>query len=742
MSTLRELMKLSSSSKDLEKLIKEDESQNDPHVMLVNKVNKINCDTVSGKTTNGTSTVISALQKESTTTNEIKSDSVANKSTISTTNSNTTNNSNTAESKELPTLKELHTDSITNKGESSELAELITQIQNNDSPVIVGTKKNDVCTEKKKLEEWKTCDRPSIEKMIEFHTKDSSGNDNTAIADKKDKCENPVRESGKPTSSVSKENVSGNDHCTKEDDEHDKKDDRHNEMEVEPVKKRLRTHTKKVEPEIIDTQVSEDSEDGDSIGSEDTYSDETSESENTYNYDDGFINDDTISTYEDSSESEMSETYESSDTSETREYSDESDHKENKNEKQMIEEPVITHENTGSESKKKSKLQQLIARNMKNKIGRRSKLLTKRSCSKKNPKVINVDDKEDDIINEISSESLSHSEDEINDDFIDIDDIEVHSENEFGTDYENDWEVQEVPSMKRMIRNGTTSSHVRSDTKSIREPSINRIPVNRRTVNSNKHEHGKILIKRKDDYVSGGSKDTKRSNGINKYLQMGNVLNTNFIQQNDLRQFCYEPKYTNEVYSNNMNLNSNYDQYNDELECVELDKTDRMTKQSVPQQIYDVDNSQQLSDDTRHDEIFSKEKNDEEMCNELEKKIRTMQNLLQTKRKSLTNSNKRVNENKPKKTNRVKSKREDGRSITKKVIEMKTKEKNDIERETDDGIDYRNFLHNMHVKRNQIVNEVCVWLNEKLNDEEELNESIIMAYHQIRNKILDEHYDI
>ena len=733
MSTLRELMKLSSSSKDLEKLIKEDESQNDPHVMLVNKVNKINCDTVSGNITNGTSTVVSAIQKESTTTNEIKSDSVVTKSTVN------TNNNNTAESKELPTLKELHTDSITNKGESSELAELITQLQNNDVP---DTKTENPSSDKEK--QWKTYERPSIEKVIEFHTKDSSGNDTNAITDKKDKCENPVQESGKPTSSVLKENVSGNDHCIKEDDKHDKNDDKHDEMEVEPVKKRLRTHTKKVEPEIIDTQVSEDSEDGDSIGSEDTYSDDTSESENTYNYDDGFINDDTISTYEDSSESEMSETYESSDTSETREYTDESDHKENENEKQMIEEPVITHENnnTVTESKKKSKLQQLIARNMKNKIGKRNKLLTKRSCSKKNPKVINVDDKEDDIINEISSESLSHSEDEINNDFIDIDDIEVNSENEFGNDYENDWVVQEVPPMKRMIGNGTNSSHVRSDTKSIREPDMNRIPINRRTVNSNKHEHGKILIKRKDGYVSDSSNDTKRSNGINKYLQMGNVLNTNFIQQNDLRQFCYEPKYTNQVNSNNTNLNSNYDQYNDELECVELDKTERMTKQSVPQQIYDVDDSQQLADNTRNEDVFGKEKNDEEMCNELEKKIKMMQSLLQTKRNSLTKNNKRVNENKPKKTSRSKSKREDGRSITKKVIEMKSKEKNDIERETDDGIDYRNFLHNMHVKRNQIVNEVCVWLNEKLNDEEELNESIIMAYHQIRNKILDEHYDI
>lgn len=733
MSTLRELMKLSSSSKDLEKLIKEDENQNDPHVMLVNKVNKINCDTISGNTTNGMSTVISDLQKESTITNEIKFDSVTNKSTVS------TNNNNTAEPKELPTLKELHNDSITNKGESSELAELITQIQSNNVPA---TKTENLSSDKEK--QWKTYERPSFEKMIEFHTKDSSDNDNNDIADKKDECENPVQEDEKPTSSVLKENGSENDHSIKEDDKHDEIDDKNNKMEVEPVKKRLRTHTKKVEPEIIDTQVSKDSEDGDSIGSEDTYSDETSESENTYNYDDGFINDDTISTYEDSSESEMSETYESSDTSETREYSDESDHNENKNEKRMIEEPVITYENsnTNTESKKKSKLQHLIARNMKNKIGKRNKLLTKRSCSKKNTKVINVDEKEDDIINEISSDTFSHSEDEINDRFIDIDDIEINSENESDNEYENEWKVQEVPSIKRKNKNGTNSLHVKSYTKSIREPNVNRTPINRRTVNSNKHENGKILIKRKDGYVSDSSKDTKRNNGINKYLQMGNVLNTNFIQQNDLRQFCYEPKYINEVNSNDTNLNSNYDQNNDELEYTEFNKTDHMTKQSIPRQIYDVDNSQQLEDDTQHDDTFSKEKNDEEICNELEKKIKTMQNLLQTKRKSLTNKSKHVNENKPKKTSRSKSKREDGKSITKKIIEMKSKEKNDIERETDDGIDYRNFLHNMHIKRNQIVNEICVWLNDKLNDEKELNESIIMAYHQIRNKILDEHYDI
>ena len=81
------------------------------------------------------------------------------------------------------------------------------------------------------------------------------------------------------------------------------------------------------------------------------------------------------------------------------------------------------------------------------------------------------------------------------------------------------------------------------------------------------------------------------------------------------------------------------------------------------------------------------------------------------------------------------------KSKEKKVVGLKM-DYRDFQPESDDGIDFRNFLHNVHVKRNQIINKICVWLNDELNKETEIKESDIIAYLQIKNKINDEHYDI
>ena len=416
MSTIRELMKLSNSSKDLEKLIKEDENQTDPHVMLVNKVNKINCNTVSENMNNTNSTVIQDISKENCNEKCIKN--IKNVENFE----NNINVEKKNETKELPTLKELHNDSITNKGKSSELTELITKIQNNNNPVIVNTKKNDDCNENNKLEEWKICD----------------------ITNKKDKSETPVHENIKPTSNDIKEISTGNEQSIVT------KNEQHKEMEIEPIKNRLRKNIKKVEQEIIDTQISKDSEDGDSIGSEDTYSDDTSDSEDTYNYNDEFINDDTISMHK-SNENSMSEMYESDDISTTREFSEEDNHeKENNkngnnekqinkndiNEQKMITEPVINEKNV-----KKNKLQRLIANTMKNKLNRRSRMNKRKHSNKENMnEIINIRDESIDVdslnsneINEISSDS---SKNELNDYFIDIDDIEPENSDESNDEWQ------------------------------------------------------------------------------------------------------------------------------------------------------------------------------------------------------------------------------------------------------------------------------------------------------------------
>lgn len=639
MSTIRELMKLSNNSKDLEKLIKEDESQTDPHIMLVNKVNKINCNTDSRNVNNANSTVIQDLSKEN-----------CNEKCIENIN-NVENNINAKkenETKELPTLKELHKDSITNKGESFELTELITKIQNNNNtPIIVDSKKS----------------------------------------------ENPVHENIKPTFDSIKETSTGNEQSTVT------KDERHTEMEIEPIKNRLRKDIKKVEHEIIDTQISKDSEDGDSIGSEDTYSDDTSDSEDTYNYNDEFINDNTISTHK-SNENSMSDTYESDDISTTREFSEEDNHEKEINRKDNNEQEIITEPIINEKSVKKSKLQRLIANTMKNKLNRRSRMNKRRYSNKGNiNEIIHVRDESIDVdsfksneINEISSEN---SKNELNDYFINIDDIEPENSDESSND---EWKEKPI-SMKHSIRKSKNEMN----------------NMNSKESNNNKYEHGKILIKRKDE-------NRNECKGINKYLRLSSILNKNFIEQNDLRQF-------------------------DELECTELNKSINMNKTNNPYN----ENKEYIENDIQNNtqcEYNEKERNNDDTCKELEEKIQMMQNLLKSKRKtnSEVHNNKiesnRSKEYKPKysdsnKENNDKQKK----SKMKKVIEKKMNYK-DFQPESDDGIDFRNFLHNVHIKRNQIINKVCVWLNEELNNEEEIKESDIIAYLQIKNKITDEHYDI
>lgn len=665
MSTIRELMKLSSNSKDLEKLVHENETLTDPHTMLVDKVNRLN-----GSSTSGTmiSTDVITVQKEKS--NE---------------------NVKTIENKELPTLKELHKEVI-NKDENSELAELITQIQNNDSTVPFNTTKES--TNEKK--EWKTYDRSSIDKMIEFHNKDSSVivNENN-----NEDCENPEEKSGKPTREGTKGTLTEKEQITVT------KDEQHKEMEIEPVSKRLRKNIKKVEHEVIDTQISRDSEDGDSIGSEDTYSDDTSDSEDTYNYNDGFINDDTISTYE-SNENSMSETYESGDTSTTREHSEEKDENDtndndinenNISEEGMIIEPVNSERNTN-----KNKLQRIIANTMKNKVMQRRRFLKKNHLIKhKNRNVIDIDDEhnddkhidvdalEENEVNEISSES----DEVLNNDFIDIDDIELGNDS-----LEEEWNEKEIP-MRKAIRSLKDDRNKRTEQEK----------------NDTRHEHGKIIIKRREE-------NGNECQGINKYLRLGSVLNTNFRKQNDLRQF-------------------------NELECTELNKPVSMNKRNTPCDVYD--NSQQISSQNErideYDEKYSKEKNDKETCKELEEKISMMQNLLQEKRrknseKRNTSDEKKIRESKPKHSTKNKE-RVEKKSKEKKVVGLKM-DYRDFQPESDDGIDFRNFLHNVHVKRNQIINKICVWLNDELNKETEIKESDIIAYLQIKNKINDEHYDI
>ena len=670
MSTIRELMKLSSSSKDLEKLIKEDENQTDPHVMLVNKVNKINCNTVSENMNNTNSTIIQTVSNENCNEN-CNEKCIENIKNIE----NNINVEKKNETKELPTLKELHNDSITNKGKSSELTELITKIQNNNNPVIVNTKKNNDCNENNKLEEWKICD----------------------ITNKKNKSETPVHENIKPTSNDIKEISTGNEQSNVT------KNEQHKEMEIEPIKKRLRKNIKKVEHEIIDTQISKDSEDGDSIGSEDTYSDDTSDSEDTYNYNDEFINDDTISMHK-SNENSMSEMYESDDISTTREFSEEDNHEKENNEKQMNkndnnEQEIITEPIINEKSVKKNKLQRLIANTMKNKLNRRSRMNKRRHSNKENMnEIIHVRDESIDVdslksneINEISSEN---SKNELNDYFINIDDIEPEN-----SDESND-EWQEKPiSMKHSIRKLKNEMN----------------NMNNKESNNNKHEHGKILIKRKDE-------NRNECKGINKYLRLGSILNKNFIEQNDLRQF-------------------------DELECNELNKSINMNKTNNPYN----ENKEYIENDIQNNtqcEYNEKEINNNDTCKELEEKIQMMQNLLKSKRK--TNSevqnnkieNKRSKEYKPKHSDSNKENNDkQKKNKMKKVIEKKINYK-DFQPESDDGIDFRNFLHNVHIKRNQIINKVCVWLNEELNNEKEIKESDIIAYLQIKNKITDEHYDI